>query len=288
MYIKAGATDITTYFVLRDDVNHKPKTDITITDIDLYYQRDLQVQSAKADATALAAADSPHGDNKAYHCGNGLYRIDWADTAFAGAAGTKVTLIVVCKDVDTTYLDVELIPEELTAGDVWDELLAGHTIVGSAGAVLSSAGSAADPLLNIVPGSYLVGTAGYSLGRIGSGQIITTSIVAQSGNVETYRGDSYEDIDGRAIDWTDIDANWPDLDEATITVIIGDDVSFTGSVVIPSGANKRVRLELTAEQSLTIPAGTLDFVVRAVLANDNVVTLVDGIWISHRQLIVGS
>lgn len=52
------------------------------------------------------------------------------------------------------------------ADAVWDEALAGHAGAGSAGAALSAAGGAADPLLNDVPGSYGTGTGGYALGRL--------------------------------------------------------------------------------------------------------------------------
>jgi hypothetical protein len=109
--IKAnGSTDVTTYFVLRDSTNHNPKTDVTVTDIDLYYVEQGAAIAAKVDATALDAADSAHADNKAFHVGQGLYRIDWPDAAFDGGAGKHVILIVVCSGVDTTFLDVELSP----------------------------------------------------------------------------------------------------------------------------------------------------------------------------------
>jgi hypothetical protein len=109
--IKAnGSTDVTTYFVLRDSTNHNPKTDVTVTDIDLYYVEQGEAIAAKVDATALAAADSAHADNKAFHVGQGLYRIDWPDAAFDGGVGKHVILIVVCAGVDTTFLDVELSP----------------------------------------------------------------------------------------------------------------------------------------------------------------------------------
>ena len=110
MIVANGATDVTTYWVLRDSTAHNPKTDVTVTDIDLYYVEQGAAISAKADATALAAADSAHSDNKAFHVGQGLYRIDWPDAAFDGGAGKTVTLIVVCSGVDTTYLEVELSP----------------------------------------------------------------------------------------------------------------------------------------------------------------------------------
>lgn len=110
MIVANGSTDVTTYFVLRDSTTHVPKTDVTVTDIDLYYCEQGEAMAAKADATALAAADSAHGDNQAFHCGQGLYRIDWPDAAFDGGVGKRVYLIVVCSGVDTEIREVELSP----------------------------------------------------------------------------------------------------------------------------------------------------------------------------------
>ena len=108
--IPNGSTDVSLYFVMRDSTNHAPKTDVTITDIDVYYQEQGAAQSAKADLTALAAADSAHADNKGYNCGNALYRIDWPDAAFDGGMGKTVILIVVCSGCDTIYREIQLSP----------------------------------------------------------------------------------------------------------------------------------------------------------------------------------
>ena len=51
-----------------------------------------------------------------------------------------------------------------TADQVWDELLSGHTTVGSTGAALSAAGAAGDPWSTLIPGSYGAGTAGKIVG----------------------------------------------------------------------------------------------------------------------------
>lgn len=50
------------------------------------------------------------------------------------------------------------------ADAVWDEALAGHAGVGSAGEALAAAGSAGDPWLTAIPGAYGAGTAGKILG----------------------------------------------------------------------------------------------------------------------------
>ena len=50
------------------------------------------------------------------------------------------------------------------ADQVWDELLSGHTGVGSTGAGLSAAGAAGDPWSTLIPGAYGSGTAGKIVG----------------------------------------------------------------------------------------------------------------------------
>lgn len=50
------------------------------------------------------------------------------------------------------------------ADAVWDELLSGHAISGSAGEALSAAGSAGDPWTTALPGAYGAGTAGKIIG----------------------------------------------------------------------------------------------------------------------------
>lgn len=110
MIVNNGATDVSMYFVLRDATTHAPKTDVTVTDIDLYYVEERAAISAKTDCTALAAADSAHTDGGAFNVGQGMYRIDWPDAAFDGGVGKRVNLIVVCTGVDTTFFEVTLSP----------------------------------------------------------------------------------------------------------------------------------------------------------------------------------
>ena len=124
--------------------------------------------------------------------------------------------------------------------------------------------------------------------KIGSGKITTISPVAQSGEIETYRGDSYLNADGRMISWSCVDGSWPDLTGASILVVVGGDAQFSGSVVMPTGSSKQVGLELTSAQSLEIPEGIFNFVVRATTASGSVITLVSDDWTSRKQLVLGS
>lgn len=118
MQIRNEQTDVTTYFVLRDD-NGDPVTDVTITDIDLYYVKDGLAMSTKVDATALDSVNSSHADNKAIHVGQGVYRIDWPDAVFNGGVGTKVQLIVVDGggSANEAVMEAELSSFDTTRGE---------------------------------------------------------------------------------------------------------------------------------------------------------------------------
>lgn len=178
-----GATDVTEYFVMRDSTNHAPKTDVTITDIDIYYQEQGAAQSAKADLTALAAANSAHADNKGYHCGNAVYRIDWPDAAFDGGAGKSVILIVVCTGCDTIYREIQLSPPvdiiaisgDTTAADNCELMFdgtgyaGGTTKLGVDTVAISGDSTAADNLEAAADGT------GYNLG---GGDIVAASVTA--------------------------------------------------------------------------------------------------------------
>lgn len=113
MIVAAGSTDVTTYFVLRLAADGTEITGATITDIDLQYVRSGAEPSAKVDATALAATDSAHADNKAIEIDGtdqpGLYRVDWPDAAFAAGA-REVILSVKYATAFTEHLRVELSP----------------------------------------------------------------------------------------------------------------------------------------------------------------------------------
>lgn len=119
MLVMAGSTDVTTYFHLRLAADSTDATGLSITDIDLQYTRSGATPAAKVDATALAAADSAHSDNKAIEIDGtdqpGVYRVDWPDAAFASGV-REVILTVKCATVFTESLRVQLaaIPANIT------------------------------------------------------------------------------------------------------------------------------------------------------------------------------
>lgn len=115
MRVAADSTNVTTYFKLVDPSTGDEEIGLTITDLDMVYIRD-RATAVKADATALAAADSAHGDNKMYEVDGtnapGVYRADWPDAAFATGVD-KVQLVVKGANIDTAIIECELGPTPL-------------------------------------------------------------------------------------------------------------------------------------------------------------------------------
>ncbi len=99
--IDRGTTDVTRYIMVVDDTTGAPETGATITNFDLQYTRTGEDPIAKQDATALAATDTVHTDNKMIEVdatsSPGLYRVDWPDAAFAVGA-SDVILVVTSSD----------------------------------------------------------------------------------------------------------------------------------------------------------------------------------------------
>lgn len=89
-----------------------------------------------------------------------------AATASYGSAGSYGLLIETNLDAQVSTVGGGSLTEAGIAGAVWDELLSGHVISGSAGAGLSAAGPAGDPWSTLVPASYAAGTAGYIMGAM--------------------------------------------------------------------------------------------------------------------------
>lgn len=111
MLVAGGSTDVKTYFALRLAADGTAATGLTITGFDLQYVRSGVAPSTKVDATALAATDSIHADNKAIEIDAtdqpGIYRVDWPDAAFADGV-REVILTVKVATAFTEHLRVEI------------------------------------------------------------------------------------------------------------------------------------------------------------------------------------
>lgn len=168
------------------------------------------------------------------------------------------------------------------ADQVWDELMSGHAIAGSAAAALTAAGSAADPMLS-TPGDYASGTLGYYIGRLAGGRVTVQATTTPTGEIpEIVAGADYLAEDGRAFEWTDAEEAWPDLTGATITFCArtpgGVTVEHSGTVVTPTG-EKVVQVELTDIQTAylaSIKPGGWSWCTWAELADGNLIPLIRG------------
>jgi hypothetical protein len=116
--IKKGSTDVTDYVYIIDSTTFIEETGITITVLDLQYVRNRSTPSTKVDATALAAVDSGHGDNKMIEIDAtdqpGLYRVDWPDAAFATGADKVICTVKGAgfRPVHREYQLVDFDPED--------------------------------------------------------------------------------------------------------------------------------------------------------------------------------
>lgn len=97
-------------------------------------------------------------------------------------------------------------------------------------------------------------------------------------------GDDFKAADGRALTWTS--ALWPNVAGATLKMVVGHDqpnvwgnlpVTWTGTVsASATGSPVTVSLDVTAAQTVTLPAGEYDYTLEATLADTDVVTLAVG------------
>jgi hypothetical protein len=143
------------------------------------------------------------------------------------------------------------------ADGVWDELLSGHAISGSAGEALSAAGTAGDPWTTALPGAYGAGTAGYIIGTNLNGTI-------------TSRMASYTQPAGF------LAATFPTTVASTtnITSASGIAVSSIGTNVITAAsiatdAVTEIQSGLATATDLATVAGYLDTEIAAILADTN-------------------
>jgi len=95
--INKGSTDVSLAIQLFDAANGAPKTGLTITNLQIRYIRvqddnDVTISSWTS-LSALTDLLAPHADNHAYEIGEGYYRIDVPDAAFAEAAGFVAVLV---------------------------------------------------------------------------------------------------------------------------------------------------------------------------------------------------
>jgi hypothetical protein len=153
------------------------------------------------------------------------------------------------------------------------------------GAIKFSSGATLKAIAAVNPqeAEYTDAKISTRLGTGYAGTITYTGPVATTGDVAIVHGDDYNNTDSRALEWSTTDsATWPDLTGATITLTVKAhaggtaELTKTGTVVTPTGATKKVRVELTAANTTALGLGSHKFDVQATLSSGRIVTLITG------------
>jgi len=111
-FITKGSTSQSISVVICD-VNDDPNVaGVTIANLDLYCLRDGHQMSAKTDLVALASDHAAWTSGRAYHQGQGLYRIDIPDANLSDGNGVTLTYAIVdaVSHNRTAYYEVQLNP----------------------------------------------------------------------------------------------------------------------------------------------------------------------------------
>jgi hypothetical protein len=267
MLVKAGATDVTTYFHLRLEADATDATGLTITDIDLQYTRTGATPAAKVDASALGAANSAHADNSAFEIDNtdqpGVYRVDWPDAAFA-AGVAEVALTVKCATAFTQTLHVQIV--------AWDPLI-GVTLQDDA---VTAAKIASDAGTEI--GTAVWATAARTLTALDEDSTtldldatIRTAVGLASANLDTQLDALPTAAEGATAVWAAGTRSLTILDEDSTTLDL--DTTIRAAVGLAS-ANLDTQIgDLPTNAELTAALGTADDAVLAAIAALNNVSV---------------
>ena len=112
--IKKGSTDRSAYIRIIDSTDGTPETGVVYntSGIAMWYRREGATQTAITEAT-LSALDSAHSDGGIIHIGDGYYRLDLPDAAFATGANSVIVggavtgMIVIGEVIQLVNHDVE-------------------------------------------------------------------------------------------------------------------------------------------------------------------------------------
>jgi hypothetical protein len=115
-----------------------------------------------------------------------------------------------------------------------------------------------------------------------------------NGLINIVIGDSYKNVDGRAITATG-GGLWPDLTGGSVSLYVYDPSNdntqvlvATGVISVPNGSGQTVYIELSASQTINLPQGDdFNYGIRATLSNGDIVSLAVGYGTCSIQPAVG-
>lgn len=130
--------------------------------------------------------------------------------------------------------------------------------------------------------TLISGTTQGVVAGLGSARITVRSPLSPRGKTLTIRpGDDYFATDRAVPEWEEEAAGWPVLTGAAITLSVnGGTLGIAGSVVVATGSNKKVRVEMTAAQSIQIQQSPYELLA-TLPGSGHVVTLAKGMVITE-------
>jgi hypothetical protein len=100
------------------------------------------------------------------------------------------------------------------------------------------------------------------VGRLGSATVrLVSPLTPDGGLITILRGDDYHAADRQVYEWIEEAAGWPVLTGASIELRLNEGGPvIAGSVLVDTGSEKKVRVEITRAQSLTAQSGVFRLV----------------------------
>jgi len=247
-FIAPGSQDKSVVILALNSGTGAPVTDMdaSTAGLELWYRRcgGAKVAITPAD---LASLDAAHSDGGLYHIGDGYYRLDPPDAAFAAGAED----VLVGGTATSVVIAAAMIQLDTLGAAIFDALMADHDTPSTIGAYLS---------------------------RISTGRITVASNIDLDGNITLVPGHDYHAADNCALEWTNTGEDWPNLTGTTITFTVHGKLTVAGVCTNPGVNPQVVRVELTKTQTATLTRGRSRFKVTATVAapSGHVVLLVYG------------
>ena len=271
--IQKGSVDRSVDLYIIDSTDGTPETGVlwNTAGIDLKYRRDLSAAVSITEAT-LAALTTAHTDGGFLEIGNGVYRLDLPDAAWATGAdhvtifGTVTGMIVLPVTVQLVAYDPEsalATPTNITAGTITTATNV-TTVNGLAANTITAASIAADAITDAkvaadVTIASVTGAVGSVTGLTASNLDVAVSTLATAANLATVAG-------------------YIDTEIGTIITDVAAVKSDTAAILIDTGTtlDGRIPAALTAGGNMKSDALAIngDTTAAAVLAILNGATVV--------------
>lgn len=139
----------------------------------------------------------------------------------------------------------------------------------------------------------ITGFSSTALNQLTGKVIVLRSPILQGGKWTTVQGDAWLDSIGTALTWENAAGDWPDLTSAVITLEAESglpanptaDAIGTGSVMVPTGAGQKVKIEVSDDETAALKRGNGRYHVKANWGLTTTKTLVSGDLVVEKRII---